>query len=222
MMVARLPIHSLIAQRTLAVKISRCALARRCGYKNVTKGLRRIEELCHGHLELPDLIQALPSALELPPRVISVVIENTRQALALERKAAYAAANAAWRAAFVPHAVVLIEHNVPHPIFVAAAFGVERLLRIELDTNQSDDTFALQAKSGLADKLASFRATSIPAFGRPTGFVVNLTPDRAIVHDLDGKPVRGLARAYCCGDAKLTINNKSLMGVIDFDCTIGR
>ena len=37
---------------------------------------------------------------------------------------------------------------------------------------------------------------SVPAFGRPTGFIVNYTPDRAVRFDLDGNPGEGEYRLF--------------------------
>ena len=67
--------------------------------------------------------------------------------------------------AFRPHAIIATDRSVPSPIFVAALIGVERILRIELDTSLPEQTYVQQA-------LAKLPAQTI-AFGRPIGVTVN-------------------------------------------------
>ena len=44
---------------------------RRAGYKNIAKGLRRLDELLAGDLDKSrGLIRALPAALDVPPEVV--------------------------------------------------------------------------------------------------------------------------------------------------------
>ena len=47
------PIHDLIENQTKQLGLRRIELARRCGFKNVEKGLRRIDGVCHGDLDSP-------------------------------------------------------------------------------------------------------------------------------------------------------------------------
>jgi hypothetical protein len=42
-------------------------------------------------------------------------------------------AEAAWRAAFRPHAVIMTDRERPEPLFVAAIIGVNVLLRVDFD-----------------------------------------------------------------------------------------
>jgi hypothetical protein len=50
----------------------------------------------------------------------------------------------------------------------------------------------------------------LPAFGRPTGLIVNYTPVRAVVFDLAAKPVAELDAAYRPGTASLSICGRAL------------
>ena len=47
------PIHALVENQSKRLGLRRNELARRCGFKNVEKGLRRIDGVCHGDLDLP-------------------------------------------------------------------------------------------------------------------------------------------------------------------------
>ncbi len=123
--------------------------------------------------------------------------------------AAGAEEDAQWRANFVPHAIVLAEKRVPEPMFVAACFGLRRLLLIELDLSLGEETFPSQARVGDAAKLHQFSRDGVaaggPAFGRPVGYIVNYTPDRAVRYDLDLQPLQELSHARRIGDLELRI-----------------
>ena len=154
-----LAIGSLIVDRSRVLDLSRPDLVRRAGYKNIAKGLRRLDELLAGDLDKTrDLIRALPAALDVPPEVVEHAIEETRRRIAEAQEAARHAREAAWRAAFRPHAIILTERTVPQPIFVAAIIGVERLLRIDFDLALPPLSYASQALAGIRRRLSEFRS----------------------------------------------------------------
>jgi hypothetical protein len=104
---------------------------------------------------------------------------------------------AEWRIAFRPHAIIATDRSVPSPIFVAALIGVEKILRIDLDTSLPEETFVHQALAKVPDQTA--------AFGRPIGVTINYSPDRAVRYDLNGNPIETLAEAVRCGEASLIV-----------------
>src|SRR4029078_6912651 len=117
------------------------------------------------------------------------------------------AQEAAWRAAFRPHAVILTEKDRPEQIFIAAIIGVDRLLRVDLDPTEGEVTYIDQALRGIRQKLARWNSKvdvsavglgvlPLPCFGRPVGVIVNYTPDRAVRFDLSGQPIEVLDRAH--------------------------
>ena len=108
-----------------------------------------------------------------------------------------AQAEAEWRAAFQPHAIIATDRSVPSPIFVAALIGVEKILRIDFDTSLPEATFVRQALAQLPEQTI--------AFGRPIGVTINYAPDRAVRYDLNGDPIETLTAAVQCGMAYLTI-----------------
>ena len=175
-----LPIQTLICSRSDELGLSAVELVRRCGYKNIPKGLRRLEQLCQGDFARSTaLVHALPTALEVTTDVVRQAVEQTQQNLREAKELA-------WRETFRPHAIIITEREVPQPIFVAGMLGVERLLRLDLDHALDPATYATQAMDGLKQRVARWKGM-IPAFGRPVGFIVNFTPDRAARFDLDGK-----------------------------------
>jgi hypothetical protein len=104
---------------------------------------------------------------------------------------------------FTPHALIATERSVPEPMFVAAVIGVERLLRFDLDASAPPLTFAGQALRAVRRRLADWRSDQLPAFGRPTGVVVNYGPDCAVAFDMNGAPRAVLASAKQVGHVEL-------------------
>ena len=76
----QLPIATLILEHCAALRLRRSDLVRRAGFKNVAKGLRRLDELCTGELKrTATLISGLPAALELPPEVVDDALTQTKE-----------------------------------------------------------------------------------------------------------------------------------------------
>lgn len=197
----RLPIESLIRTRSDQLGLTPTDLVRRTGYSNVAKGLRRLNELYSGHFDSArGLIERLPTALDLPEATV-------QQAVAESRKQIAEAEEAAWRADFKPHAVILTERLIPQPLHIAAIVGVDQLKRIDLDPDSSPLTFIDQTFAGLRQKLKRWHG-SIPTFGKPIGIILNYSPDHAVRFDLDGQPVEEFDRAYRLGHATLSIRGR--------------
>jgi hypothetical protein len=197
-----LAIEALVHGQCKELGMTPVELVRRCGYQNVSKGLRRLEKLCTGDFKRSGgLVQKLPAALEVPMDVVKEAVEATERYLR-------ESAEAAWRAAFRPHAIIMTERKRPEPLFVAAFIGVDVLLRVDLDLTAAPVTFVKQALKGLHTKLARWRFGALPAFGRPVGIIVNYSPDRAIRFDLEGTPVELFDVAYRPGDIQLFIGRR--------------
>ena len=108
---------------------------------------------------------------------------------------------------FKPHAIILAERTVPRPIFVAALFGVDRILRIDFDPDRPPVTYTRQAIAGFQERLAHFKCPYLPGFGRPTGFVVNYSPDHAVRYDLGGNALEILPAAVRTGKASMSVGS---------------
>jgi hypothetical protein len=108
------------------------------------------------------------------------VLDQTVRELELAEKQEAEARDKIWRENFCPHAIILTENTVPSPIFVAAIFGVEKLLRIDLDATQGPVRFVKQVLDHLPE--------GVPAFGKRIGFVINYSPDTAVRFDPNGQP----------------------------------
>ena len=198
-----LPIQTLICNRSDELGLSAVELVRRCGFKNIPKGLRRLEQLCQGDLARATIIiDSLPSALEVTADVVQQAIDQTQQELR-------EADEKAWRETFCPHAIIVTERVIPQPLFVAAVIGVERLLRLDLDGSQDPVTYVTQARARLSQRLAKWKG-ALPAFGRPVGLIVNFTPDSAVRFDLNGNEVEVLDAAHRLGTAEFCIGRRAI------------
>ena len=157
-----LAIATLIRSRMTELGLSRGEFAKRLGYKNIAKGIRRIDALCEGDVEgTKQFLDVLPQALETSAETVKRALDQTVRELELAEKQEAEARDKIWRENFRPHAIILTERTVPSPIFVAAIIGVEKLLRIDLDPTQGPVSFVRQALDHLPE--------GVPAFGKLLG-----------------------------------------------------
>ena len=199
-----LAIRALIDTRRHELGLSAVELIRLCKYKNVTKGLRRLEHLCEGDFNgTAGLIQTLPDALGVSPEVVKKAVEETQRFL-------HDSEEAAWRAAFRPHAIIITNRERPEPLFVAFFIGVDRLVRVDFDLTEGPLTFLSQALDGVRERLNQWGGDRLPAFGTPVGVIVNYSPDRAIRFDLTGRPIASFDRAHRLGRASFSIGGREV------------
>jgi hypothetical protein len=206
----RLPIREFVEGRSKELGIRRGELARRCGFKNVDKGIRRCEAMCDGDLDSSSarmILNALPAALEVDEVVVAAAVRESGILIERARRRADAERDAAWRASFKPHAYLIGSETRPWSITMyGISGGSERWLRISLDCTRPSVTYATQA-------LSVVRKTPVVRFfGATTGFIVNYTPDRAARFDLDGNPIEVLPKAYSPGDVELQIGRRRISG----------
>lgn len=178
------PLLNLVRDGLSRLDVSRNELVRRMGYANLEKGRRRLREVEAGELRTArHLSGRLAEALELPLAEVEAVIEAERDTQARAEEAAY-------RASFRPHAVLITERNRPGSVMSGMGAGGRR--RIDLP-----DT--VKPEGRLAHVLANLPENGT-AFGRVTGFVLNRTPDSAVRYDADGTLVEELDRAVQVGE----------------------
>ena len=145
-----LALTTLITSRRQELSLTLAHLVRRAGYKNESKGIRRLEGLLAGELEASkSLIRGLPIALDLPANRITRAVEETRRQIEQAQHRAAQEEQAAWRASFKPHAIILTERQRPEPNFVAAMTGVERLLHVNFDSEGDRASYVQKALQGM-------------------------------------------------------------------------
>jgi hypothetical protein len=190
------PIQQLIEDRCRILSISRRQVVHRAGYRNLAKGLRRLDELPAGELRTTQgLIERLPGALDVPAETVQeAVTETDRQRRAAEERA--------YRAAFKPHAIILTEHIRPTSITLAAFTAADRELRIDFEPNSQPISYITQTLRAVR------RRSPIRFFGAAVGVVVNYSPDHAVRFDLDGNAVEVLPRAYEPGQLTFLLSGR--------------
>ena len=202
------PIHELIENQQKRLGLRRNELARRCGFKNLDKGLRRIDGVCDGDLDSPQakmVLDHLAAALEVDKVVVEKAITATAEIIADANRLAEAERDAAWRNSFKPHAYLVGSTNRPSQItFYGMTGGPERWLKIPLDLSQPSVTYAVQAHDFVA------KTPFVPYHGGTTGFIVNYTPDSAVRFDVDGNPVEHFDRAYIPGQVEVFVGKQKL------------
>ena len=197
-----LPIEILVRERGNKLGLGPADLLRRAGYKNVSKGLRRLSELYQGNFDSSrGLIGKLPAALELSA-------DDVRQAVQESRRQIAEAEEKRWRSAFVPHAVILTERMRPQPLFIAAMIGIAELKRVDFTPGSAPVTYLRQALNGVEQKLKRWGHGQLPCFGKPTGIIINYTPDWAVRFDLNGQAIETFDQAHRLGEATLSIRGR--------------
>jgi hypothetical protein len=190
------PIQQLIEDRCRILSISRRQVVHRAGYRNLAKGLRRLDELPAGELHTTrGLIERLPAALDVPPETVNAAISETDRQIRAE-------ADQAYRAAFRPHAVILTEHTRPTHITFAAITGADARLRIDFEPRSNRLTYIKQALRAVRQR------SPIRFYGHAVGVVVNFSPDEAVRFDLNGEPREVLPRAYEPGQLTVLISGR--------------
>ena len=82
-----LAIAALIRSRMTELGLSRGEFAKRLGYKNIAKGIRRIDVLCEGDLAgTKQLLDVLPQALETSAETVKRALDQTVRDIELAEK----------------------------------------------------------------------------------------------------------------------------------------
>jgi hypothetical protein len=193
----------LFRSRLTELGLSRGEFAKRLGYKNIAKGIRRIDAMFEGDIKgTKQFMDVLPQALETSAEIVTLALDQTVREIELAEQKEAEARDKIWRENFCPHAIILTQRTVPSPIFVAAIIGVEKLLRIDLDAAQGQVSFVRQ----VLDRLPEW----VPAFGKPIGFVINYSPDKAVRFDSNGQPIAMLKESVRPGTAVLRLGGRPI------------
>ena len=105
--------------------------------------------MCEGNINgTKQFLDVLPRALETSAETVKRALDQTDRELELAEKQEAEARDKLSRENFRPHAIILTEHTVPSPIFVAAIIGVEKLLRIDLNATQGPGAAGARSPPG--------------------------------------------------------------------------
>ena len=79
-----LAIATLIRSQLTELGLSRGEFVKRLGYKNIAKGIRRIDVLCEGNIEgTKQFMDVLPQALETSAEIVTLALDQTVRDLEL-------------------------------------------------------------------------------------------------------------------------------------------
>src|ERR1700730_16344197 len=99
---SNLAIATLIRSRMTELDLSRGEFAKRLGYKNIAKGIRRIDALCEGDIEgTKQVFDVLPQALETSAETVKRALHQTVHEIELAEKRESEARDKIWRRIFV-------------------------------------------------------------------------------------------------------------------------
>ena len=197
------PIRELIAARSNELGLSRADLVRMCGYANVSKGLRRLEALEEGDISQTKLlVHALGGVLGIPRQTV-------RDAVEAKRESDRAAVEAAYRAAFRPHAKILTERAIPTQITICVMTGGHLKLRINFPPDMASGEYSSFALKEI--RARGGKKNFIPFFGAIEGFVVNYSPDAATVFTLAGEPVEVFDAAVRLAEATVHLRGRMIL-----------
>jgi hypothetical protein len=199
------PFRLLITKRCRELGLSRSDLVGRCDFKNITKGLRRLDAACDGDFDrAATLLEKLPAALAVSPEAVQRAATETVELMERE-------VESRTRASFKPTAFLVGTNDRPSQICIyGISGGAARWLKIPLDLRQPPLTYATQALS------TAHGTRAVPFFGPTTGFIVNYTPDHAVRFDLEGIPIETFTHAYRPGEVTLHLSGRELpLSVLD-------
>ena len=208
----------LIKVRMGELGIKPAELGARLGYRNPAKAVGRVWALLNAFADNDKnrrAVARLHEALEVAPEVVAAALAQTLTRLAEEaqrrledQRRSAAEYEALWRLHFRPHAILVSERSIPTQITMCGfTGGVERHLMIRFNAVDAPDTYLRQTLEALPTKL-HITPSGLPVthfFGAALGFVINYSPDHAVLHALDGTPQETLSRARRHGEVSIRI-----------------
>jgi hypothetical protein len=139
-----LPIAEFVERRRREIGLGKADVVRRCGYRNLSKGLRRLDALYAGDVEgvaPAAIIRRLSEALKVDQETVDAIVSATKEIVHVRMHIAAAARKASWRDTFKPHAYFVTERTIPTQITICALTGGGRSLAADCsrhDASASD------------------------------------------------------------------------------------
>ena len=189
------PVSRLILDRARTLRLSRRALVRRLGYRDLGKGHNALSGLLMTGTVPSVASKNLASALEIDQAIVDAMLSATARQKGDMKRAAVLAYEDTYRADFVPHLQVQTERRIPSPIFAAAMIGVARLRVVPLPDEAITATGSKRAET-LKRVITNHyceRRGGIPTFGKITGYILVLVPgyegmDFGVPFGVNGEP----------------------------------
>ena len=183
-------IETFVNNKMVEIGLSRGGLGQRLG-KNTNKALRRLEQLMkRADTSNIHLIGEVAKALEVP-------VEELMEVINVQRQADEDQAEAAYRAAFKPHAIWKTALDRPSSITIAALVNAPVRLYFPFSKDISSENYVRVCMDN-APRV-------IPCFGGVIGFTINYEPTKAVVYNLDGTIFEILDQAQRLPIARLRV-----------------
>ena len=146
--------------------LNRAQLAAMIGYTNVSKGCRRLDEMCHGDIaHLGPLLAKLPDVLDLPQDVVTEAIETTKKQVKQSRPRRHYPR--AW---------------ISHP-------DVDYFIYKHLRGIWLDKAVPVEDMHRLIQTEIAWRQRTYRSLGPVDGYVIHFSAKHVERYDLDGNPM---------------------------------
>ena len=189
-----LPLTSLIRSRMRELGLRNVDLAKRMGYLNVDKGMRRVSSLIEGNTKAyPEHRLTLAGAIETDLTDLDSAYEDTIYTF-------WARDDRQYRREFVPHVVWETALRVPRPITVAAMASAHLGLYFYPTSERPKDW---------CDEALATCPRAVSCYGRVRGFWVNYSPDCAVLFSKLGAPREVIAHAVRPGRAVAKVKSRA-------------
>jgi hypothetical protein len=198
------PLQTLISQTMAAKGLRKSQIVSLLGFKNITKGIRRLDAFVADGVDSPGMLDRLPSALGLPAETVHAAYEQTLDQMRAEAEAQRSAHLERLRAEFRPHVRVKTERTVPSPIFVVAMTGgPDRWLRISLpeEVTALPEHDQIEQVAEIIRQHHAERKGWAGPFGSITGYYYRSEFERAVEFSVTGQvvgPYLGLFPVAAC------------------------
>jgi transcriptional regulator with XRE-family HTH domain len=202
-------IHKFLQETMKQKKLSKKELARRLGYNNISKGIRRIDEFLEKATLNEHIIYNLHSALDEPKAKILEKLEETKEEIALEihkQEEEKKQKEKEERKNFKPFLYCVTEKPKPWPIFISALTQSYLLKKVNLPNNFNELSHE-QKQNAMKDVIKEHYnfiqqrwSGIIPAYGKILAYTFVPTYDYneedLPVYTIDGTLIESPPRFY--------------------------
>jgi hypothetical protein len=179
------------------------------GYKNVTKGLRRLQNVLNGGSKDEQFLVKLSQVLSFPVEEIIKIRSDYEYRVAKE--------------VFRPHLLAVTSNHIPSPIFVGAMVAHQRFIYFEDDFLELEYIDQLARVSGHVIAHMVKQDGRIPAFGRIKYYILQRAYDEAksdrLFFDTSGSLIDNPEPQDKSepGTASLTVKGRNILPILRFD-----
>jgi len=206
-------ISELILRYTSRSKEDKLTIVKKLGYKNLNKGLHRLDHLIQTG-QCPDsLRKKLPTALGLDPSVIQRAYELTLNQLEEQEEKARRDRESYERRMFRPH--IWVKHELEYPpvsICIVAFIGIEHWKVINLPEDIAGLRWSEQFKT-IREKIIEHQSQEYvdkSMFGKVIGYIYRKTYDKSFLFSANGNLLEIYSPKVRKPEVYLEVGNKKI------------